>query len=35
MTIRPPAPRLADIIEAIERVRAIIGDMTFETFEAS
>jgi uncharacterized protein with HEPN domain len=28
-----PAPRLTDIVEAIERVRAVVGDMPLEAFE--
>jgi uncharacterized protein with HEPN domain len=31
---RTSVPRLDDIIEAIERVREVVGDMSFEAFEA-
>ena len=34
MTSRSPIPRLDDIIEAIQRVREVVGDMSFEAFEA-
>ncbi|MBS0642127.1 MAG: DUF86 domain-containing protein [Proteobacteria bacterium] len=34
MAERSPAPRLADILEAIERVQQCLGHMTFEAFEA-
>ena len=34
MTARTPIPRLDDIVEAIERVRAVIGNMSLEAFEA-
>jgi uncharacterized protein with HEPN domain len=31
---RTPIPRLDDIIEAIQRVREVVGDTSFEAFEA-
>jgi uncharacterized protein with HEPN domain len=31
---RSPAPALTDIIEAIERVRSVLGDMPLDQFEA-
>jgi len=34
MTAKRLAPRLTDIIEAIERVRHVLGDMPLEAFEA-
>jgi uncharacterized protein with HEPN domain len=34
LTARSARPRLVDIVEAIERVRAVIGDGTLEAFEA-
>ena len=33
MTERTVAPRLADIIEAIERIRRVLDDVTLEAFE--
>jgi uncharacterized protein with HEPN domain len=33
MTERIVTPRLADIIEAIERIRRVLGGVTFEAFE--
>ena len=33
MTERIVAPRLADIIEAIERIRRVLDDVTLEAFE--
>lgn len=34
MTPRSPIPRLDDIVEAIQRIREVVGDMSFEAFEA-
>lgn len=34
MEHRSLAPRLTDIVEAIERIRHIVGNLTFEAFEA-
>ena len=34
MAARTYLPRLADILEAIERVRHVLGDRTLEAFEA-
>ena len=34
MAARSLIPRLFDMVEAIERVRSVIGDMTLEAFEA-
>lgn len=34
MTVRTLIPRLDDIVEAIERVREVVGNMSFEVFEA-
>ena len=34
MPRRSAAPRLSDIIEAIERIRQIVGNLTYEGFEA-
>ena len=34
MAARSLIPRLFDMVEAIERVRNVMGDMTFEAFEA-
>ncbi len=34
MPQRSESPRLADIIQAIERIRHVVGDMSFESFEA-
>jgi uncharacterized protein with HEPN domain len=34
VTIKRLTPRLGDIIEAIERVRGVLGDMSLEAFEA-
>jgi uncharacterized protein with HEPN domain len=34
MTARTPIPRLDDIVQAIERVQEIVGDMSLEAFEA-
>lgn len=34
MAARSPAARLTDIVEAIERVRAAVGDTSFQAFEA-
>lgn len=34
MTARSVAPRLLDIIESIERVRAALGDTSLEAFES-
>jgi len=31
---RSDIPRLTDIVEAIERVRAVVGDLTLDAFEA-
>jgi uncharacterized protein with HEPN domain len=33
VTARSLIPRLADIIEAIERIRSVIGDMPLDVFE--
>ena len=34
MPVRTPIPRLIDIIEAIDRIRSVIADLTLNTFEA-
>ena len=34
MAYRSPVPRLMDIVEAIERIRVVLGDMSFQAFEA-
>jgi uncharacterized protein with HEPN domain len=34
MPVRSLIPRLKDIIEAIGRVRGVVGDMNFDAFEA-
>ena len=34
MPARPLIPRLTDIIEAIERVQAVIADQPLDAFEA-
>jgi hypothetical protein len=34
MTVKRLTPRLTDIIEAIERVRGVLGDMSLEAYEA-
>ena len=31
---RSPIPRLTDIVEAIERIRGVLGDIALEAFEA-
>ena len=34
MADRSPVPRLTDIIEAVERIRSILTDVTLDAFEA-
>ena len=34
MSARSLIPRLTDIVESIERVRGVLGEMTLEDFEA-
>lgn len=34
MTARSPIPWLGDIVEAIERIRGVLGDSSLEAFEA-
>ena len=34
MAARSLIPRLTDIVEAIERIRGVLGDMSLEAFEA-
>ena len=34
MAHRPQAPRLTDMVEAIERVRHVMGDLDLDGFEA-
>ena len=34
MAYRSLVPRLTDIVEAIERIRVVLGDMSFQAFEA-
>jgi len=33
MVARSPVPRLADIVEAIERIRGMLGGTSLESFE--
>jgi uncharacterized protein with HEPN domain len=33
MALRSPVPRLTDIIEAIERVQSVLGQVSLEAFE--
>ncbi len=33
MAVRPLIPRLTDIVEASERVRAVLGDVSIDVFE--
>ena len=33
MVARSPIPRLADIVEAVERIRGVLGETSLESFE--